>query len=178
MKLEAHDRKDPQLVCVATLADVASESGRFLVHFDGWDSAYDYWADPGSPWVHPVHWAKEHGHTLTPPSGHKGPFSWDKYLSETKAAAVPGRLFRPRQLCPGWRRGLRLEAVDPLNPRLVRVATVAALQPPQGLLLHWDGWPPGPAGDCFVDEDSPDIHPAGWCAKTGHPLEPPPSRCT
>lgn len=175
MKLEAHDRKDPQLVCVATLADVAPESGRFLVHFDGWDSAYDYWADPGSPWVHPVHWAKEHGHTLTPPSGHKGPFSWDKYLSETKAAAVPGRLFRPRQLCPGWRRGLRLEAVDPLNPRLVRVATVAALQPPQGLLLHWDGWPPGPAGDCFVDEDSPDIHPAGWCAKTGHPLEPPPS---
>lgn len=69
MKLEAHDRKDPQLVCVATLADVAPESGRFLVHFDGWDSAYDYWADPGSPWVHPVHWAKEHGHTLTPPSG-------------------------------------------------------------------------------------------------------------
>ncbi|KAM7294702.1 lethal(3)malignant brain tumor-like protein 1 [Ixodes scapularis] len=175
MKLEAHDRKDPQLVCVATLADVAPESGRFLVHFDGWDSAYDYWADPGSPWVHPVHWAKEHGHTLTPPSGHKGPFSWDKYLSETKATAVPGRLFRPRQLCPGWRRGLRLEAVDPLNPRLVRVATVASLQPPQGLLLHWDGWPPGPAGDCFVDEDSPDIHPAGWCAKTGHPLEPPPN---
>ncbi|EEC09857.1 lethal(3)malignant brain tumor, putative [Ixodes scapularis] len=70
MKLEAHDRKDPQLVCVATLADVAPESGRFLVHFDGWDSAYDYWADPGSPWVHPVHWAKEHGHTLTPPSDH------------------------------------------------------------------------------------------------------------
>lgn len=111
-------------------------------------------------------------------AGHKGPFSWDKYLSETKATAVPGRLFRPRQLCPGWRRGLRLEAVDPLNPRLVRVATVASLQPPQGLLLHWDGWPPGPAGDCFVDEDSPDIHPAGWCAKTGHPLEPPPSGCT
>lgn len=48
--------------------------------------------------------------------------------------------------------------------------------------IRFDGWP-----DCYsywVDDDSPDIHPAGWCAKTGHPLEPPlskllhPASCT
>lgn len=171
MKLEAVDKKDPSLVCVATVAEV-SESGRFLVHFDGWDGSYDYWADPGSPWVHPIHWCKDHGHPLTAPSTYRGPFSWDKYLSECKAQAVPSRALRPRQIGQGWRKGLRLEAVDPRNPRLVRVVSVAQVQP-RGLLLHMDGW--DSSLDFFVDEDSPDIHPAGWCAKTGHPLEPPPS---
>ncbi|KAI5172229.1 Lethal(3)Malignant Brain Tumor-Like Protein 4 [Manis pentadactyla] len=40
MKLEAVDRKNPSLVCVATIADV---DDRLLVHFDNWDESYDYW---------------------------------------------------------------------------------------------------------------------------------------
>lgn len=41
MKLEAVDRKNPCLVCVATVADIVDN--RFLVHFDNWDDTYDYW---------------------------------------------------------------------------------------------------------------------------------------
>ena len=41
MKLEAVDRKNPYLVCVASVADVIHD--RFLVHFDNWDDTYDYW---------------------------------------------------------------------------------------------------------------------------------------
>ncbi len=41
MKLEAVDRKNPCLVCVASVADIVDQ--RFLVHFDNWDDTYDYW---------------------------------------------------------------------------------------------------------------------------------------
>ena len=40
-KLEAVDRKNPALVCVATIADIVED--RLLVHFDNWDDSYDYW---------------------------------------------------------------------------------------------------------------------------------------
>lgn len=43
MKLEAVDRKNPSLVCVATIADIVED--RLLVHFDNWDDIYDYWWD-------------------------------------------------------------------------------------------------------------------------------------
>uniref|UniRef100_A0A8C1NKJ8 L3MBTL histone methyl-lysine binding protein 3 n=1 Tax=Cyprinus carpio TaxID=7962 RepID=A0A8C1NKJ8_CYPCA len=38
-------------------------------------------------------------------------------------------------------------------------------------VIHFDGWTD--EYDYWIDADSPDIHPAGWCAKTGHPLQPP-----
>lgn len=37
--------------------------------------------------------------------------------------------------------------------------------------ISFDGWPDELS--CWMDDDSPDIHPVGWCLKTGHPLEPP-----
>lgn len=40
-KLEAVDRMNPSLICVATVTDVVDN--RFLVHFDNWDDTYDYW---------------------------------------------------------------------------------------------------------------------------------------
>ena len=81
MKLEAVDRRhSSHTLCVATVANVIGS--RFLVHFDGWDSIYDYWADPSCPYVHPVGWAQEHNTTLTPPCGKKKKFSsvYDKML--------------------------------------------------------------------------------------------------
>lgn len=42
------------------------------------------------------------------------------------------------------------------------------------LKIRFDGWPETHA--YWVDDDSPDIHPVGWCSKTGHPLEPPLSK--
>lgn len=42
MKLEAVDRMNPSLICVATVTDAVDN--RFLVHFDNWDDTYDYWS--------------------------------------------------------------------------------------------------------------------------------------
>ncbi|RZB94457.1 MBT domain containing protein, partial [Asbolus verrucosus] len=66
MKLEAVDRKNTSLVCVATVRDMMDN--RILVHFDSWDDIYDYWADPTSPYIHPVGWCDQYGHNLTPPN--------------------------------------------------------------------------------------------------------------
>ena len=67
MKLEAVDRKNTVLICVATVADILGD--KVLVHFDGWEDVYDYWCDITSPYIHPVGWCQENGHTLSPPCG-------------------------------------------------------------------------------------------------------------
>ena len=67
MKLEAVDKKNTALTCVATVADVLAD--RILIHFDGWEDSYDYWADAASPYIHPVGWCQETGKTLSPPNG-------------------------------------------------------------------------------------------------------------
>lgn len=41
--------------------------------------------------------------------------------------------------------------------------------------IHFDGW--SHVYDFWIDADHPDIHPMGWCSKTGHPLQPPLSKC-
>ena len=51
LKLEAVDRSNNTLVCVATVTNVMD--GRVLIHFDGWELDYDYWVTPHSPYIHP-----------------------------------------------------------------------------------------------------------------------------
>jgi len=63
--------------------------------------------------------------------------------------------------------GMRLEAVDVYNPRLVRVVSVAAVEGRQ-VEIHYDGWPD--EMNHWRDDDDPNLHPCGWAAKTGHPL--------
>lgn len=73
----------------------------------------------------------------------------------------------------------KLEAVDKRNPSLVRAARVAAVEEYR-VKVHFDGW--DDIYDDWFDADSFDLHPVGWCEKTGHALEPPLSkyeqRCT
>lgn len=168
MKLEAEDRKN-DLVCVATVADALEN--RMLINFDSWDEMYDFWVDPTSPYIHPVGWAEENGVALTPPNFYKDPdtFSWENYLAETGASAAPPRAFKTRPP-QGFKPGMKLEVVDKRVPFLIRVATISEVKGHQ-VRVTYDGWPDELA--CWFDDDSPDIHPVGWCLKTGHPLEPP-----
>ncbi|CAE1304696.1 MBT domain-containing protein 1,Polycomb protein Sfmbt,Lethal(3)malignant brain tumor-like protein 2,Lethal(3)malignant brain tumor-like protein 3,Lethal(3)malignant brain tumor-like protein 4,Lethal(3)malignant brain tumor-like protein 1 [Acanthosepion pharaonis] len=169
MKLEAVDKKNTSLICVATVADVLGD--RLLVRFDGWEDTYDYWCDPSSPYIHPVGWCKENSETLSPPCEWKDPvnFSWDCYLSEKNATAVPARAFRPRPPV-GFECGMKVEVVDKRNPILIRVATIAAIDKHR-VKIHFDGW--SEIYDYWLDDDSPDIHPPGWCHRTGHSLQAP-----
>ncbi|KAL6051184.1 hypothetical protein STEG23_006261 [Scotinomys teguina] len=123
MKLEAVDRMNPSLVCVASVTDVVDS--RFLVHFDNWDDTYDYWCDPSSPYIHPVGWCQKQGKPLTPPQDYPDPdsFCWEKYLEETGTSAVPTWAFQVRPP-HSFLVNMKLEAVDRRNPALIRVASV------------------------------------------------------
>uniref|UniRef100_A0A8B7TYT2 Lethal(3)malignant brain tumor-like protein 4 n=1 Tax=Castor canadensis TaxID=51338 RepID=A0A8B7TYT2_CASCN len=79
MKLEAVDRKNPSLVCVATIADIVED--RLRVHFDNWDDSYDYWCDINSPYVQPVGWCHENGRTLIAPQGEQTVWVFFEVLS-------------------------------------------------------------------------------------------------
>nr|XP_040126451.1 lethal(3)malignant brain tumor-like protein 4 [Ictidomys tridecemlineatus] len=151
MKLEAVDRKNPSLVCVATIADVVDD--RLRVHFDNWDDSYDYWCDVNSPYVQPVGWCQENGRTLIAPQGEQTGFS-------LKLSLLPH----------GFLPNMKLEVVDKRNPRLIRVATIIEVDD-QRVKVHFDGW--DHKYDYWQEADSPDIHPIGWCDVTGHPLEVP-----
>ena len=65
---------------------------------------------------------------------------------------------------------MKIEVVDKRNPVLVRVATIEEIENHM-VKIHFDGW--FDKYDFWLDDDSPDLHPPGWCAKTGHPLVPP-----
>ena len=70
----------------------------------------------------------------------------------------------------GFRPGMKIEAVDLMEPRLICVATVTRIV---GRLLrvHFDGWEN--EYDQWVDCQSPDIYPVGWCQVMNYTLEGP-----
>lgn len=78
----------------------------------------------------------------------------------------------PSQDCPnhGFKVGMKLEAVDLMEPRLICVATVKRVVH-RLLSIHFDGW--DSEYDQWVDCESPDIYPVGWCELTGYQLQPP-----
>uniref|UniRef100_A0A8C4N6G5 L3MBTL histone methyl-lysine binding protein 4 n=1 Tax=Eptatretus burgeri TaxID=7764 RepID=A0A8C4N6G5_EPTBU len=169
MRLEALDRQNPALVCVATITDVLG--WRLLIHFDGWDPAYDYWCDDDSPYIFPVGWCHQHGKPLTPPQDHPEgkPFCWKRYLQEHGAIAAPSNAFST-PFPSAFSRGMKLEVVDQHDPSLIRVATVLGFSAHRVRVSH-DGCMSG--SEAWHEVDSPDLHPAGWCQFTGHPLQHP-----
>ncbi|XP_015925677.1 polycomb protein SCMH1 isoform X2 [Parasteatoda tepidariorum] len=68
-KLEALDRKNPHLICPATVGAVKEDM--IFVTFDGWRGAFDYWCKFDSRDIFPVGWCRASGHTLQYP-GNKG----------------------------------------------------------------------------------------------------------
>jgi hypothetical protein len=93
MKLEAVDRVNPSLICVATIVDYqGTKSKPVKIHLDGWPRMYDYWTKNDSGDVMWQGYCSRHGIELQPPKGRAGAFSWASYLTETKATAVPKRM--------------------------------------------------------------------------------------
>jgi len=68
-RLEAIDRKNPELICPAVIGDVQGD--QIFVTFDGWRGSMDYWCDFDSRDVFPVGWCNAHNYFLQP-AGVKG----------------------------------------------------------------------------------------------------------
>ncbi|XP_060856488.1 uncharacterized protein LOC132934225 [Metopolophium dirhodum] len=173
-KLEALDKLTrtlpKQLICVATVADILGN--RIRIHFDGWTDDFDYWTDITSTNIHPVGWCDKNGRTLCPPSGYdscrgKKPFSWPIYLQVTNSEPVPEDAFVRRPLRE-FTNSMAIEVVDIANPSLVRIAKVVDVKGDE-LKILYDGFDTIYA--YWIEDDSPNIHPLGWCLKTNHPIE-------
>ncbi|XP_027691184.1 sex comb on midleg-like protein 2 isoform X1 [Vombatus ursinus] len=65
MKLEAIDKKNPYLICPATVGDVKGDE--VFITFDGWRGAFDYWCKYDSRDIFPVGWCGLTGDALQPP---------------------------------------------------------------------------------------------------------------
>uniref|UniRef100_A0A1X7UYJ4 TIR domain-containing protein n=1 Tax=Amphimedon queenslandica TaxID=400682 RepID=A0A1X7UYJ4_AMPQE len=182
MRLEAKDRMNPELICVATVKSI-KPNGDLLIHFDGWSDGYDYWCKPDSTDIHPAMWCNKHNKKVTPPKGHIGNFLWNTYLHDPDINPAPAHIFTELQLgvAPSGNRnqlrlfrvGMRLEAKDRANPALICVATITDINNNK-LLIHFDGW--SNRYDYWCDPDTVDIHPIGWCASKGIHLQPPHGR--
>ncbi|XP_038591685.1 lethal(3)malignant brain tumor-like protein 2 isoform X2 [Micropterus salmoides] len=174
MKLEAIDPLNLGSICVATVHKVLLD-GYLMVGIDGTIS------NNGSDWfcyhasshaILPVDFCKKNNIPLTVPQGYDSQtFTWEKYLKETKAKAAPARLFNADYPGHGFSPNMKLEAVDLMEPRLVCVATVKRYVG-RLLLIHFDGWED--EFDQWIDHQSPDIYPVGWCELMGYQLQPPP----
>lgn len=67
---------------------------------------------------------------------------------------------------------MSLECADLMDPRLVCVATVSRVVG-RLLKIHFDGWTE--EYDQWLDCESADIYPVGWCVLVNHKLEGPPA---
>ncbi|XP_036054290.1 MBT domain-containing protein 1 isoform X11 [Onychomys torridus] len=176
MKLEAIDPLNLSTICVATIRKVLAD-GFLMIGIDGSEAAdgsdwFCYHAT--SPSIFPVGFCEINMIELTPPRGYtKLPFKWFDYLRETGSSAAPVKLFNKDVPNHGFRVGMKLEAVDLMEPRLICVATVTRIIH-RLLRIHFDGWEE--EYDQWVDCESPDLYPVGWCQLTGYQLQPPASQ--
>ncbi|KAM4031756.1 MBT domain-containing protein 1 isoform 1-T2 [Anomaloglossus baeobatrachus] len=178
MKLEAIDPLNLSAICVATIRKVLAE-GYLMIGIDGSEAAdgSDWFCYHAlSPSIFPVGFCEINKIELTPPRGYaKLPFKWFDYLRETGSIAAPVKLFNKEVPNHGFRVGMKLEAVDLMEPRLVCVATVTRIIH-RLLRIHFDGWED--EYDQWVDCESADLYPVGWCQLTGYQLQPPAPQST
>jgi len=174
MKVEAVDPLNLATVCVASVMKVLRH-GYIMIRMDGYETdptGGDWFCYHGSsPFIFPPGFCERNNIKLKPPAGFPGDFSWVEYLKTTKSEAAPMVLFSHKENTGhNFRPGMKLECTDLMDPRLVCVSTVSKVV---GRLLkvHFDGWEED--YDQWMDCESVDMYPVGWCELVGHRLEGP-----
>uniref|UniRef100_A0A182K7K0 FCS-type domain-containing protein n=1 Tax=Anopheles christyi TaxID=43041 RepID=A0A182K7K0_9DIPT len=174
MKLEAVDPLNLSSICVATVMTVL-KFGYIMVRIDSYDpdvNGADWFCyHEKSPCIFPVGFCAKNSIALTPPKGYDlNSFTWEQYLLDTNSKPATEDIFHRDQIRQRFKVGMKLESADLMDPRLICVATIARVV---GRLLkvHFDGWED--EYDQWLDSESPDIYPIGWCVLVGHKLEGP-----
>ncbi|XP_023954325.1 polycomb protein Scm [Bicyclus anynana] len=174
MKLEALDPRNLTSTCIATVVGVLGP--RLRLRLDGSDNKNDFWRLVDAGDIHTIGYCEKNDGMLQPPLGFRmNASSWPMFLLKTLNGAemAPTKVFQPEPPTPKSNLfvvGQKLEAVDKKNPQLICCATVGAVKNDQ-IHVTFDGW--RGAFDYWCKYDSRDIFPVGWCARAGHPLQPP-----
>ncbi|XP_050437621.1 polycomb protein Scm-like isoform X2 [Adelges cooleyi] len=177
MKLEAVDPRNITSMCIATVIGIIGP--RIRLRLDGGDNKNDFWRLVDSSELKPVGYTEkdvQKGGMLQPPLGFRMNGSlFPMFLVKTLNGATysPETAFKPEPVSPIhnlFKVGQKIEAVDKKNPHLICVATIGDVNK-NNIFVMFDGW--RGAFDYWCSYDSRDIFPVGWCAKSGHPLQPP-----
>uniref|UniRef100_A0A671VBQ3 Scm like with four mbt domains 1 n=1 Tax=Sparus aurata TaxID=8175 RepID=A0A671VBQ3_SPAAU len=175
MKLEAVDPAAPISIRPATVTKVFSEQ-YFLVTMDNLieeseGAGRSFLCHRDSPGIFPTQWSLKNGLALSPPPGYQGPdFDWADYLKQCEAEAAPQHSFPTEQSDHSFKEAMKLEAVNPLSPENIHVATVTRVKG-QYVWLSLEGLKQ-PMPELIVHVDSLDIFPVSWCETNGYPLSP------
>ncbi|CAG9865136.1 unnamed protein product [Phyllotreta striolata] len=174
MKLEALDPRNVTSTCIATVISILGP--RLRLRLDGSDNKNDFWRLVDSSEIHPIGHCEKLGGMLQPPLGFRmNASSWPMFLLKIlkDAKMAPAKIFQKEPVGPkqnNFQIGQKLEAVDKKNPQLICCATVGAVKNEQ-IHVTFDGW--RGAFDYWCKYNSRDIFPVGWCARSGHPMQPP-----
>ncbi|TSV54876.1 Scm-like with four MBT domains protein 1 [Bagarius yarrelli] len=135
MKLEAVDPLAPFTISPATVAKVYNDQF-FLVQMDDKREETDkkggsrsFVCHRDSPGIFPAQWSFKNGVKLSPPTGYQGQdFDWADYLKQCGAEPAPQHCFPsdPSDQC--FKESMMLEAVNPLCPENIHVATVSRVK--------------------------------------------------
>jgi len=161
-------------ICVATVMKVLRH-GYIMIRIDGYETdptGGDWFCYHGSsPFVFPPGFCERNNIKLKVPAGFEGDFLWVDYLKTTKSEAAPMVLFSHKDDCKhNFKVGMKVECTDLMDPRLVCVGTISRVVS-RLLKVHFDGWEDD--YDQWMDCESVDIYPVGWCELVGHRLEGP-----
>uniref|UniRef100_A0AAX7SC66 SAM domain-containing protein n=1 Tax=Astatotilapia calliptera TaxID=8154 RepID=A0AAX7SC66_ASTCA len=175
MKLEAVDPAAPISIRPATVTRVYNEQ-YFLVTMDNLcdieeseSAGRSFLCHRDSPGIFPAQWSLKNGLPLSPPPGYQGPdFDWADYLKQCEAEAAPQHCFPTEQCEHSFKEAMKLEAVNPLSPENIHVATVTRVKG-QYIWLSLEGLKQ-PMPELIVHVDSLDIFPVSWCETNGYPL--------
>lgn len=193
-QLEIVDKEKISRVRLATVEAIVGK--RLHVRYN--DNGDGFFCHEDSALIHHVGWAMMVGHKIKAPeeymrrmssAAHTGVidyeeddatvdlfkmnFSYDEYYTGKGALDAPGTVGvrRPRK----FREGMKLEAIDPLNPSSICVASVMSVLKFGYLMIRIDVYEPLVYGDdwfCY-HESSPYIFPVGFCQQNQLELTPP-----
>ncbi|XP_033373395.1 scm-like with four MBT domains protein 1 [Parus major] len=175
MKLEAVDPMAPFVISPATVLKVYNDK-YFLIEMDDLRperaTSQRYVCHVNSAGIFPVQWSLKNGLHLSPPPGYPGQdFDWADYLKQCGAEAAPQSCFPSLTSDHGFKENMKLEAVNPVDPEEVCIATVTKLKDSY-LWLQLEG-SKKPVPECIVSVESMNIFPVGWCETNGYQLRPP-----
>lgn len=126
-----------------------------------------FWCADDSPLIRPVNY---HLGGIKPFYSCNPDFNWRVHLEGKRRRAAPAKCFRTRKALP-FKVGMQLEAVDRINPQVMRPATVTAISDYE-IQIQYDGFPDEreQSFSVWAFDDSEDLFPVQWCSRYGHVL--------
>ncbi|CAF0921739.1 unnamed protein product [Adineta steineri] len=169
-KLETIDPRNQDSWCIGTVVD--KEGARLRIRLDGTDDRNDFWRLVDSADIRYYGTTEKLRGQIVPPLGfQQNSTRWAKYFEKNlkNGPFAPESCFKSRPKQPErnlFKKGQKLEAVDPKHPQLICPATVNNVIPGDyRIVLSLDGL--SSSNNFKVDYSSRDIFPVGWCKSAG-----------